>query len=136
MGTRTKIDHGSAQWWVLDFIRRFGPTSRDYLTIVGTHETEDAIRQLFKLSMLTRDHDKNIEMTSKGRESLIAANKAAQRVNLGDYAKPRSTPIRKELYEGRELLPYDGRPGAMDAFTLPSLQHGRRVDYRTGEVLA
>ena len=26
-------------------------------------------------------------------------------------------------YEGKELLPYAGRPGAMDAFKLPSLMH-------------
>jgi hypothetical protein len=26
-------------------------------------------------------------------------------------------------YDGKELLPYTGRPGAMDAFRLPSLMH-------------
>jgi hypothetical protein len=26
-------------------------------------------------------------------------------------------------YEGKELLPYTCRPGAMDAFKLPSLMH-------------
>jgi len=26
-------------------------------------------------------------------------------------------------YDGKELLPYTGRPGAMDAFKLPSLMH-------------
>jgi hypothetical protein len=26
-------------------------------------------------------------------------------------------------YDGKELLPYAGRPGAMDAFKLPSLMH-------------
>lgn len=30
-------------------------------------------------------------------------------------------------YEGNELKAYDGRPGAMDAFKLPSLFMGRRV---------
>jgi hypothetical protein len=26
-------------------------------------------------------------------------------------------------YDGKELLPYRGRPGAMDAYKLPSLMH-------------
>jgi hypothetical protein len=26
-------------------------------------------------------------------------------------------------YDGKELLPFAGRPGAMDAFKLPSLMH-------------
>jgi hypothetical protein len=30
-------------------------------------------------------------------------------------------------YDGKELLPYTGRPGAMDAFKLPSLMHFGRV---------
>lgn len=34
------------------------------------------------------------------------------------------------LYDGRELHPYCGRPGAMDAFALPSLVDGVRVPRR------
>lgn len=30
-------------------------------------------------------------------------------------------------YDGAELKPFDGRPGAMDAFSLPSLVSGERV---------
>lgn len=30
-------------------------------------------------------------------------------------------------YDGAELRPYQGRPGAMDAFALPSLMAGVRV---------
>ena len=26
-------------------------------------------------------------------------------------------------YDGKELLPYTGRPGAMDAYKMPSLMH-------------
>jgi hypothetical protein len=37
------------------------------------------------------------------------------------------------LYTGAELQPYDGRPGAMDAFALPS-RMGNRLHYRSGEV--
>lgn len=37
--------------------------------------------------------------------------------NLGKY------------YDGKELLPFQGRPGAMDAFSIPSLMNGVRVPY-------
>jgi len=30
----------------------------------------------------------------------------------------------KGTYDGKELLPYTGRPGAMDAYKLPSLMQG------------
>ena len=36
-------------------------------------------------------------------------------------------------YSGHELAPYQGRPGAMDAFALPSRRFDRRV-YRDGRV--
>lgn len=35
-------------------------------------------------------------------------------------AGPRNTAISRENYDGAELRPYDGRPGAMDAYSLPS----------------
>lgn len=30
-----------------------------------------------------------------------------------------------QKYNGQELKPYNGRPGSMDAFKLPSLQNGK-----------
>lgn len=38
----------------------------------------------------------------------------------GKPAKPRNNPMRG-VYDGAELRPYVGRPGAMDAFNLPSM---------------
>lgn len=35
---------------------------------------------------------------------------------------------KKHPYNGAELLPYQGRPGAMDAYALPSLVSGQRVE--------
>lgn len=32
-------------------------------------------------------------------------------------------------YDGAELRPFDGRPGAMDAYSLPSLRDGQRYPY-------
>lgn len=38
-----------------------------------------------------------------------------------------------QIYTGAELRPYEGRPGAMDAFALPS-RMGRRLVWRDGRV--
>ena len=38
-------------------------------------------------------------------------------------------------YDGRELMPYTGRPGAMDAYKLPSLMQGGLEYRRDIEVL-
>ena len=51
----------------------------------------------------------------------------------------RDAPVRnsnaKGTYSGAELQPFSGRPGAMDAYALPSLVGGRRVP-RDGRVEA
>ena len=38
-------------------------------------------------------------------------------------------------YDGAELRPYTGRPGAMHAFSLPS-RMGNQLRYRDGRILA
>jgi hypothetical protein len=38
-------------------------------------------------------------------------------------------------YEGHELHPFAGRPGALEAFTVPSLQNGERVERRRPVIL-
>lgn len=44
--------------------------------------------------------------------------------------KPTPYLYTRETYKGEELKPYEGRPGAMDAFTLPSIKDGARVPYK------
>ena len=44
---------------------------------------------------------------------------------------PTSNGPARQLYTGAELAPYSGRPGAMDAFALPS-RMGDRLVYRSG----
>lgn len=52
-------------------------------------------------------------------------------------AQPRpTTQVRAGTYDGRELRPFAGRPGALDAFTLPSLQNGERQAYRAPAAMA
>lgn len=49
---------------------------------------------------------------------------------MAQEVKPQE-PIRnsnaKGYYDGKELAPFEGRPGAMDAYKLPSLRLGSRV---------
>jgi hypothetical protein len=53
------------------------------------------------------------------------------------FIKTPSTMIDKMagIYDGKELLPYAGRPGAMDAYKLPSLMHFGEVFRRDLEDL-
>ena len=47
--------------------------------------------------------------------------------------KPQKTVVKhvgNGTYDGAELRPYIGRPGAMDAYSLPSLQGDTRVKHR------
>jgi len=39
--------------------------------------------------------------------------------------------FKRGVYEGKELRPFTGRPGSMDAYALPSLHMG--VQHRRGE---
>ena len=61
-----------------------------------------------------------------------AASTAYARSNASSTtapAAPRSA-FGSGTYTGAELQPYTGRPGAMDAYALPSLSNGQRVPRR------
>ena len=40
----------------------------------------------------------------------------------------RNSTVRGKFYDGAELLPFEGRPGAMRAYSLPSVMQGRPVE--------
>ena len=138
MTTPTRIEHGTSTWWVLQTLRDFGPMSDDYLLIMGTHETKDAIQTVRNLHMVTKNHDGIYELQPKGRNALNAANKDRAKPTVPTKANSRTLVNAGSLlpYLGNELKPYAGRPGCMVAFDLPSLQGTKRVHYRTGEVVA
>lgn len=134
----TTIKHGSAPWWVLQTLRDFGPMTDKELKAMGTHEAPAAIKTVQQLHMIAKNHDGVFELQPKGRNALNAANRQRWKDHRTTLAGSRTTVNAgvRTLYDGAELRPYIGRPGAMDAFNLPSLQGGRRVHYRTGEVMA
>jgi hypothetical protein len=138
MTAREQIKHGSATWWVLQTLRDFGAMDHDELVRLGTHETSDALAHARKLHMVAKNHEGRFEIQPKGRNALIASNR-----HRAKDMKPTKATSRmlvnagsRQAYDGAELRPYNGRPGAMDAYKLPSLQGDRRVHYRTGEVMA
>ena len=49
-------------------------------------------------------------------------------------ARPVNTDILKGHYNGKELRPYEGRPGANDALAIPS-RMGNELRYRDGKVV-
>lgn len=44
---------------------------------------------------------------------------------------PANDVFKRGMYEGKELRPFTGRPGSMDAYDLPSLHMGQT--YKRGE---
>lgn len=79
-------------------------------------------------------------ISATGRERLHAYDAGFRQRLIGsshlpDVAAPRTAHLTtKGLYTGAELRPYEGRPGAMDAFALPS-RMGSRLHYRNGWVI-
>lgn len=77
------------------------------------------------------------------RKALTPLRDLHQLVNVGTMRSPvyllsgaplptTAQPIKfvsKDTYDGAELRPYEGRPGAMTAYSLPSLKDGARVPY-------
>jgi hypothetical protein len=58
--------------------------------------------------------------------------KATQGINRIPMARPINTEVMKApIYDGKEMQPYQGRPGANDALALPS-RMGDRLHYRDG----
>jgi hypothetical protein len=49
-------------------------------------------------------------------------------------ARPINTDIFSGTYDGKEMRPYEGRPGANDALALPS-RIGTELRYRDGKVV-
>lgn len=77
--------------------------------------------------------------TAVGRDQLRAYEiNSVPRLRVSTSAPTVAGPRTAQLttrgfYVGDELRPYEGRPGAMDAFALPS-RMGSRLVYRSGEV--
>ncbi|MGB3068465.1 MAG: hypothetical protein WBC18_07955 [Ottowia sp.] len=70
----------------------------------------------------------SFEFTKNRRICTACANARMTKV---PHIKPSGGLKKQPTYDGAELRPFTGRPGAMDAFALPSLRFGQRI-YRRG----
>lgn len=125
----TQIKHGTADWWVLQSLRDFGAMSSSEIAHLGTHETPEAVKRVRAMHMAGFNHDKLLEITPKGRNALMTANSERYRPTKGKAATSRTAvnSMVRECYHGRELQSFSARPGAMDAFDLPTVMSGVRI---------
>lgn len=135
----TRVKHGTSDWWVLQSLRDFGAMSQSEIAHLGTHETPEALKRVRAMHMAGFNHDKLLEITPKGRNALMTANSERYKPEHGKPATSRTTvnSVVREIYQGRELQAFSARPGAMAAFSLPSVISGARI-WRDGrrEVVA
>jgi hypothetical protein len=121
---------------LLDLIRQHGPIS---LHVLGREENDNThVRPLRERVYdlrglgLARGYKPRVgavmmvEITDRGLE--VLQQPAAPDVNC-TIAEQRDRQLRG-LYDGRDLQPYTGRPGAMRAFDLPSIHNGRVMPRR------
>lgn len=57
----------------------------------------------------------------------LAARRKDERLQLASRQAPISNGSMRGTYSGAELRTYDGHPGAMDAYGLPTLHSGKRT---------
>lgn len=131
---------------LLALVAEIGPVS---LAVLSREECEESIQRSLRervndlrgLSLLRGYKPRLgsvmlVEITDAGRTALAADGASAAAAAAAAPApivcqvaaqRDRST---DGQYDGRELQPYTGRPGAMRAFHLPSLQNGTPVERR------
>lgn len=141
---------------LLRHFQKHGPMTVHQVEQLKTHSTTSAASRVANLlkrgsvARVGRCVPARYEITGKGREALkTMGKKGLAPRNFGGAApvqvqapapapKPDETdaPVpawraSDESYNAPELRPFDGRPGAMDAFALPS-RMGARLIYRSG----
>lgn len=87
----------------------------------GVGEARQAIGKLRGDNLIHSDGHRPPRYRAGASAAMLLAQERARAAQ--DAGPMRST----GTYEGRELQPFTGRPGAMDAFRLPTLENGRRV---------
>jgi hypothetical protein len=127
MSANNTIVYKSRSWLVLQCLKDFGPQQKSQ--IVGNTEdstTLISVNTLLRAGYLRQMPDSSIELTLHGSRKLREINDAAN--PPGDTAGKRThtTGVMTAVYEAPELRRTCLRPGAYDAFELPSLMSGQR----------
>lgn len=121
------IEYKDKAWLILHALQEFGPQRRDQ--IVGNDDyAAEQLRALMTKRYLRRVDDHVVDISARGKAKLrlVTANSSAY---VGDLVAPR-THQGRGTYDGRELGRTCVRPGAYDAYELPSLIGSKRVSRR------
>lgn len=119
-----EIEYKEKAWLILQALQDFGPQRREQ--IVGDDSiAAQEFRNLMSHRLIRRVDDHVVEISTRGKSVLRAVTLSAQEY-LGEVAGAR-THQGSGNYEGKELGKTCHRPGAYDAYSLPSLFAGKRV---------
>lgn len=113
--------HGRAVAEQLELLRAAGLIMRNAARRADRKRTT-----LYTITSIGRHHLHTFDAGFRARECATGSVPAVATVRTAHLTAGGT-------YTGAELRPFDGRPGAMDAFALPS-RMGRRLHYRDGRV--
>lgn len=112
-------------WLILQYLREAGPQPRGALIESGDAEGSKALGELLRAKCIKSLPDDTLALTWVGAKRLREVNNAKN--NLGVVGKRTiGNGTTTEPYTGRELRRTCLRPGAYDAFELPSLMGNER----------
>lgn len=144
------MNHSMSPWTiaVLRMVHTAGPLSIAKINnLASTHPmlpeggSKNAITSLLSQRYIDGipDHDTPRALayvaTNKGRRLLRSIDQPVPRGSVARSRMPQKFE-KVELYDGADLRPFIGRAGALEAFTLPSLRNGVRVERRAPILMA
>jgi len=130
MTTGMNIEYKSKQWLIMQCLRDFGPQPRNQLTSGGSDQTAiNAIKRMLEagyIRLVGNPGEKQYDLTLSGSRRLRAINESNSDAQV---AGPREVGRwhHDQSYQGHELRRTCMRPGAYDAFEMPSLMGSKRV---------
>lgn len=118
-----KIEYKDKAWHILQALQDCGPQRREQVIGDDPYAAE-RVKDLMAKRLLRRVDEHVIDITLRGRALLKEVTEAAR--PHGEIAGAR-THQGAGIYDGRELGRTCVRPGAYDAYKLPSLIGSQRV---------
>jgi hypothetical protein len=130
MSQPNTIEYKSRTWLVMQCLKDFGPQERSFL--IGSPDDKQAansIVTLLRTGYIKRIENDLLDITRAGAHKLRQINEAVS--PSGDAAGKRThtNGVMTDAYQAPELRRTCQRPGAYDAFELPSLMGGQ-LHYR------
>ena len=112
-----KIEHRDRAWLVLTLLKDYGPQERKALVVADEEDTKATLSALFRSNYVKTQIDGLIGITTSGSKKLRQVN---DEHNGPMPVAGKRTHVGVGLYDGKELRRTCLRPGAYDAFEMPS----------------